>query len=851
MSTLFFEKKHNMCALLDENHEKAGSYRDSIKWLKSSHIHYAISHSPTIYETHVRDFWRTAVMNVSVLPSRICAKVGGYDLEFTEADLARILKLEEDVGEEVSMTAEEVYGALRTAGYEGPMPGEKKMEFVKSYLIQEWRYIAHVFIMCLDHRKGGTDGLNLDWARAMVLFCRGQKANLTKLIFNYLLENIHATKGIKWLMYPRFIQMILNDKLPNLPVEGAELKIWEMHSRIFKDCKSVRSDCVGRTSYLWENMYPAERWVYIQRLLETERKRGGENIEIVEKKMKKRKAYAKEKDYSFDREVDEIQAEIDAGREQRTKKRSDAHAEGSKKAKHDIGGTSDGSGNELKVEVESLKAELVDLKVKYEELEKQDAEKSTVIYEMGRMMKDQQCLIVRIFKELNSLKENVGTEPAMTEAELNSLTDIAKYPLMDVDFGDKGKGEAAEETFDEEMGIDLDVFEGEEVVRGSGMDYTLVDEPEIDVDADSEEDIDDEPETYKVEEKGMSYQFEHAELDKSEWFRKEEEVVPKVPIFQHLDEPNTKQLDRQIIAWKYNSLVDAYMIKRRGGDISYIKNRKHFATLPRWDLRRLADLPLLGKEESGRACAFEATIQEAAKSDFVDFGYQKPRRMRQRKDRHWVSWKGKIVLKIAAPKVMTRVKVPDTQPPRLQDFFKWFYDNSTGEAIIRLQGEDRPEILLFDPMEVFSFCDEDLKVLCEHRITHGAGDDTATEANLFVKVANKARGIRAELKAVNERLRRSDDQCMDMDDLSRQLDQSIERRFEKPVQVIDLEVIGEEQTAETQAETTVQQMPDADIADAEFVDSMLNVSEDEAGSEDITNPMAGIKGRAGAYIEHL
>ncbi|KAK1421897.1 hypothetical protein QVD17_24618 [Tagetes erecta] len=618
MSTLFFERKHNMCALLDENHEKAGGYRDCIKWLKSSHIHHAISHSPTIYELHVRDFWRTAVMNVSTQPSRICAKVSGFDLEFTEADLARILRLEED---EVSMTAEEVYGAFRTAGYEGPMPGEKKMEFVKSYLIQEWRYIAHVFIMCLDHRKWGTDGLNLDWARVMMLFCRGQKANLAKLIYNYLLENIHATKAGKWLMYPRFIQMVLNDKLPNLPVVGEVLKIWEMHSRIFGDCKSVRADCVGRTTFLWENMYPAERWVQIQRLMETERKRGGENIEVVEKRVRKRKPYAKEKDYSLDRDIDEIQAEIDAGREKRTKRKSDAPTEASKKAKHDVPGTSTESVGELKGEIESLRAELMELKGKYEELETQDAEKSTVIYEMGRMMKDQQCLMVRIFKELNSLKEKEGTESAMTEAELKSLTDAAGYPLMDVVFGDhdKGKGKAVEEPFDEEMGIDLDVFEGAEVVGGSSVNFNLIDEPEVDVNADSEEDLDDEPEMYKVEEKGVSYQFEHVELDKSEWFRKEE-VVPEAPIFQNIDEPNTSQLDRQVIAWKYNCLVDAYMIKRRGGDICYIKNRKHFATLPRWDLRRLAELPLLGKEDSGRACAFEVSIRRLRRQTLLILG---------------------------------------------------------------------------------------------------------------------------------------------------------------------------------------------------------------------------------------
>ncbi|KAK1407828.1 hypothetical protein QVD17_39455 [Tagetes erecta] len=430
----------------------------------------------------------------------------------------------------------------------------------------------------------------------MMLFCRGQKANLAKLIYNYILENIHATKAAKWLMYPRFIQMVLNDKLPNLPVVGDVLKIWEMHSRIFGDCKSVRADCVGRTSFLWENMYPADRWVQIQRLMETERKSGGENVEVVEKRVRKRKPYAKEKDYSLDRDIDEIQAEIDAGREKRTKRKSDTPTEASKKARHDTGGTSAESVSELKVEIGSLKAELRELRSKYEELETQDAEKSTVIYEMGRMMKDQQCLMVRIFKELNSLKEKEGTEPAMSEVELKSLTDAARYPLMDVVFGDqdKGKGKAVEEPFDEEMGIDLDVFEGAEVVGGSSVNFSLIDEPEVDVNANSEEDLEDEPEMYKVEEKGLSYQFEHIDLDKSEWFKKDVAVVPEVPIFQHLDEPNTKQMDRQIIAWKYNTLIDAYMIKRRGGDISYIKNRKHFATLPRWDLRRLAELPLIG-----------------------------------------------------------------------------------------------------------------------------------------------------------------------------------------------------------------------------------------------------------------
>jgi len=268
-------------------------------------------------------------------------------------------------------------------------------------------------------------------------------------------------------------------------------------------------------------------------------------------------------------------------------------------------------------------------------------------------------------------------------------------------------------------------------------------------------------------------------------------------------------------------------------------------------LRRLAELPLLNKENSARATAFEVVIRRAAEDNFTSFGYQKPKRMKSKKDKHWVSWKGKIVLKLTAPKVLSRVRIPDTQPDRLGEFMKWFYDNSTGEAIIRLAGEDRPEIRLFDPMEVFSFSDEDLKFLCENQIKHGAGDDTENEANLFMRVANKARGIRAELREVNERIRKTDELNMDIDDLSKQLDQSIVKRFEKPAEAEVIEH-GEKHTDKAQEEVIVIDVPEATtVTDNQFADSLLNLSDSHtAGSEDATNPQAGAESRAGAIKEN-
>jgi len=47
-------------------------------------------------------------------------------------------------------------------------------------------------------------------------------------------------------------------------------------------------------------------------------------------------------------------------------------------------------------------------------------------------------------------------------------------------------------------------------------------------------------------------------------------------------------------------------------------------------------------------------------------------------------------------------------------------------------------------------------------------------------------------------------------------------------------------------------MPDTIITKAQFVESLLDLSDSElAGSEVVTNPLAGIESRAGAFIENL
>ncbi|MFS7929869.1 hypothetical protein Hanom_Chr04g00337451 [Helianthus anomalus] len=71
--------------------------------------------------------------------------------------------------------------------------------------------------MSLAHRKGGYDGLNLEWSAAMLNLCLNQKFYLSGLISNYMLENV---RGPTWAMYPRFIQMLINNQYDNPPHDG-------------------------------------------------------------------------------------------------------------------------------------------------------------------------------------------------------------------------------------------------------------------------------------------------------------------------------------------------------------------------------------------------------------------------------------------------------------------------------------------------------------------------------------------------------------------------------------------------------------------------------------------------------
>ncbi|MFS7921269.1 hypothetical protein Hanom_Chr03g00234811 [Helianthus anomalus] len=104
--------------------------------------------------------------------------------------------------------------------------------------------------MSLAHRKGGYDRLNLEWSAAMLNLCLNHKLNLSGLIFNYLIENV---RGPTWAMYPRFIQMLINDQYENPPNDGDLYTFHVPTSRHYTEIKT------NEWVLLHDWMYAAER----------------------------------------------------------------------------------------------------------------------------------------------------------------------------------------------------------------------------------------------------------------------------------------------------------------------------------------------------------------------------------------------------------------------------------------------------------------------------------------------------------------------------------------------------------------------------------------------------------------
>ncbi|GKB08853.1 hypothetical protein Tco_0837165 [Tanacetum coccineum] len=171
MAAIKYRDEHNKVGFL-EKPKGSDDYYQVLDFLRGSHIRYALTHDPIIFDSLVKQFWSTASLRASKEgPPAILATIDRTPYTITESLVRSQFQLDGDGGVE-DLPIADIYLGMDNLGY----PSESKLTFFKNKFLPQWRFLVHTIMHCLSTKSG-------------------------------MVNNIDNPK--KFLMFPRFLQMIL------------------------------------------------------------------------------------------------------------------------------------------------------------------------------------------------------------------------------------------------------------------------------------------------------------------------------------------------------------------------------------------------------------------------------------------------------------------------------------------------------------------------------------------------------------------------------------------------------------------------------------------------------------------
>nr|GEU34641.1 hypothetical protein [Tanacetum cinerariifolium] len=204
MAKLAFCDYHNMVAILEKTKHNT-DFHQIVDFLEASHIRYALTISPTVYVSHIRQFWSSARIETTNQETKILATVDGESRTISESSLIRNLKLNDEEGIS-SLPDAELFEILSLIGY-NILPNQM-FTFQKGQFSHQWKFLIHTIMQCLSLKSTGFNEFSSTITTAVVYLATNMIYNLSKIIFDGLVRNING-KGTKFLMYPRFISKCL------------------------------------------------------------------------------------------------------------------------------------------------------------------------------------------------------------------------------------------------------------------------------------------------------------------------------------------------------------------------------------------------------------------------------------------------------------------------------------------------------------------------------------------------------------------------------------------------------------------------------------------------------------------
>ncbi|GJT06945.1 hypothetical protein Tco_0841407 [Tanacetum coccineum] len=216
MSSLKFAETHNVVAFL-ENPEESDGFTEIIDFLKASSVSYALTVNPVIYTSCIEQIWATAKVQTVNGVRQLQALVDKKRVIVTESSIRRDLHLDDAGGTDCLPTAT-IFEELARMG-------------AKSTTWNEFSSSMASLIICL---------------------ATNQKFNLSKYIFDAMVK--HLDGGVKFLLYPRFLQVFINQQLGNMSTHK-KIFVNPFHTKkVFANMKRAGKDFSRRITPLFDTM---------------------------------------------------------------------------------------------------------------------------------------------------------------------------------------------------------------------------------------------------------------------------------------------------------------------------------------------------------------------------------------------------------------------------------------------------------------------------------------------------------------------------------------------------------------------------------------------------------------------
>nr|GEY92294.1 hypothetical protein [Tanacetum cinerariifolium] len=193
-----------MVAIL-EKYEQNTDFHQIVDFVGASHIRYTLTFNPTIYVSHIRQFWSTVRIETTDEGTKILATMDGILITVIESSIRHNLKLNDEEGLN-SLPDTELFENLTLMGYN--ISPNQKFTFQKGQFSHQWNFLIHTIMQCLSSKSTWFNEFSSNVATALVCLATNRTYNFSKMIFDGLVKNVN-NKVSKFLMYPRFLTMFL------------------------------------------------------------------------------------------------------------------------------------------------------------------------------------------------------------------------------------------------------------------------------------------------------------------------------------------------------------------------------------------------------------------------------------------------------------------------------------------------------------------------------------------------------------------------------------------------------------------------------------------------------------------